>query len=120
MKKTIKKIYLNRKKRYLKKIFGIKTRPRISVFRSNKHIYAQLIDDKLGLTLTSCSTLDKSIKQTFEKANNKQAAFQIGIEIALRAKQKEIQFAVFDKGNNAYHGRVKNLADGAREGGLIF
>jgi large subunit ribosomal protein L18 len=125
MKKKIKKIYLQTKKRSLNKILGTALRPRLSVFRSNLHIYAQLIDDKIGQTLVSCSTIEKkflkenSDKETFIPSTQ-EAAFKVGIELANRALQKEIKKVVFDRAKRAYHGRVKNLADGAKQQGLIF
>jgi large subunit ribosomal protein L18 len=120
MKKKIKKIYLQKKKRYLKKIVGSSSRPRLSVFRSNIHIYAQLIDDSLGQTLVSYSTLEQKKEKTEKKRVNKQAAFEVGLELGKRARQKEISLIVFDRGNYSYHGKVQNLAEGARQEGLIF
>jgi large subunit ribosomal protein L18 len=128
MKKKVKKIYLQKKKRYLKKIVGNSIKPRLSVFRSNYHIYAQLIDDKLGHTLASCSTLDFEASnvlihvpsiEVFRSAT-KEAAFAVGLELANRALSKDIQTVVFDRQNRAYHGRIEKLADGARQKGLIF
>ena len=120
MKKRIKKLYLQQKKRALKKIFGTLEKPRLSVFRSHKHIYAQLIDDKNGKTLTACSTVDKLLVSSFENTATKEAAFQVGNELAKRAIQKEISTIVFDRGEKPYQGRIKNLAEGARQQGLIF
>ena len=120
MKRKVKKIYLQKKKRYLKKIVGNFKKPRLSVFRSNLHIYAQIIDDKLGHTLASCSTLDKSYEKKGEKNSNQEAAFEVGIQLAKRALQKEISFVVFDRGDRSYNGRIKNLAEGARKEGLSF
>jgi large subunit ribosomal protein L18 len=114
--KKKKKIYLQKKKRSLKKIIGNLQKPRLSVFRSNSHIYAQLIDDKSGHTLAACSTLELKIKESASQ----EAAFEIGKELAKRSLKKEISFIVFDKGRFAYQGRVKNLAEGARKEGLIF
>jgi large subunit ribosomal protein L18 len=118
MKKKTKKIYLQQKKRYLKKIVGTLSKPRLSVFRSHLHIYAQLIDDKEGQTLASCSTVDSEI--VFEETANQEAAFKVGEELAKRAIKKEIKNVVFDRGTRKYHGRVKSLAEGARKEGLIF
>ena len=99
------------------KISGTHDRPRLAVFRSANHIYAQLIDDTAGVTLAAASTLDKG----FEGAGgNKEAAHKVGLMIAERAKAKEIEEVVFDRGGFIYHGRVKELAEGAREGGLKF
>jgi large subunit ribosomal protein L18 len=125
MKKNVKKIYLQAKKRSLNKILGTSLRPRLSVFRSNLHIYAQLIDDKIGQTLVSCSTIEKKfLQENLDKDNfsssTKEAAFQVGIELANRALKKEIRKIVFDRGKRAYHGRLKNLAEGAKQQGLIF
>jgi large subunit ribosomal protein L18 len=120
MKKKIKKIYLQKKKRYLNKIVGSSNRPRLSVFRSNIHIYAQLIDDSLGQTLVSYSTLEQNKDKTQKKRVNKKTAFEVGIELGKRAVQKEIDWIVFDRGNYSYHGKVQKLAEGARQEGLIF
>ena len=120
MKKRLKKVYLQQKKRYLKKIVGNQLKPRLSVFRSHCHIYAQLIDDNTGRTLASCSTIDSKLSKTLEGTATQNAAFKVGEELAKRAIQKEIQTVVFDRGNKRYHGRVKSLAEGARQEGLIF
>ncbi len=99
------------------KISGTPERPRLNVFRSAKHIYAQLIDDVNGVTLASASTMDKE----FEGAGgNVEAARKVGQMIAKRALDKDINEVVFDRGGYLYHGRVKELAEGAREGGLNF
>ena len=99
------------------KISGTPECPRLNVFRSAKHIYAQLIDDVNGVTLASASTMDKE----FEGAGgNTEAARKVGQMIAKRALDKEIKDVVFDRGGYIYHGRVKELAEGAREGGLNF
>lgn len=110
-----------RKKRHLrvrKKLFGTAVRPRLNVFRSSKNIYAQLIDDQAGITLVSASTMDADLKAasgaTVDSARN------VGELIAKRAIEKGIKTIVFDRGGYLYHGRVKSLADGAREGGLDF
>jgi large subunit ribosomal protein L18 len=109
-----------RKKRVRAKIHGTEERPRLSVFRSNKHIYAQIIDDEKGMTLVAASSkeLEKEIKE--KKINKSQIAFQVGKLLAEKAKEKNITKVVFDRGAYKYHGRVKQLADGARENGLIF
>ena len=108
---------LKRHKRVRGKISGTPERPRLNVFRSNANIYAQIIDDVNGVTLVSASTLDK----TFDGATgNKEAARQVGKLIAERAKAKGIENVVFDRGGYIYHGRVQELAEGAREGGLEF
>lgn len=120
MKKKVKKLYLQQKKRSLKKIIGIFERPRLSIFRSHNHIYGQLIDDKQGKTLLSCSTIDKNLSKGLEITSNQEAAFAVGIELAKRALAKEITSIVFDRGVRPYHGRIKSLAEGARQEGLVF
>ena len=106
-----------RHKRVRGKISGTPARPRLNVFRSEKHIYAQLIDDTKGVTLCSASTLEK----TFEgRGSNKDAARKIGKIVAERAVAQGIDTVVFDRGGYIYHGRVKELAEAAREGGLSF
>jgi len=112
-----------RKRRHLrvrKKVFGTPERPRLCVFRSEKHIYAQIIDDTVGYTLVSASTLDKELRNSLEKTWNKVAAREVGKLIAKRALEKGIKTVVFDRGGFKYHGRVKELAEGAREAGLEF
>jgi large subunit ribosomal protein L18 len=100
------------------KLSGTEARPRLNVFRSNKHIYAQLIDDANGVTLASASTLDKEI--SIEATGNAEAAQKVGELIAKRAVEKGIKAVVFDRGGYLFHGRVKALADAARENGLEF
>ena len=108
---------LKRHRRVRAKISGTPERPRLNVFRSNRHIYAQLIDDVNGVTLASASTMDKG----FEGAGgNKEAARKVGKALAERAKARNIEEAVFDRGGYLYHGRVQELAEGARESGLKF
>ena len=99
------------------KISGTAERPRLNVFRSNANIYAQIIDDVTGKTLVSASTLDKEFEGA---AGNKEAARKVGKLVAERAKAKGIDTVVFDRGGYIYHGRVAELAEGAREGGLEF
>ena len=99
------------------KISGTADRPRLAVFRSNKHIYAQIIDDVQGKTLVSASSNEASFEGI---GSNKEAAKKVGTVIAERAKAKGIEVVVFDRGGYIYHGRVSELADGAREGGLKF
>ena len=99
------------------KISGTPERPRLNVYRSTKHIYAQLIDDVNGVTLASASSMDKDFEGT---GGNTEAARKVGTMIAERALAKNITEVVFDRGGYLYHGRVKELADGAREGGLKF
>lgn len=109
---------LHRHVRVRAKISGTPERPRLNVFRSNTNIYAQIIDDVAGVTLVSASTLDKS----FDGANggNKEAARKVGKLLAERALEKGIDTVKFDRGGYIYHGRVQELAEGAREGGLKF
>ncbi|BDG45563.1 MULTISPECIES: 50S ribosomal protein L18 [Parageobacillus] len=104
--------------RVRKKIFGTAERPRLNVFRSNKHIYAQIIDDMKAVTLVSASTLDKEFD--LESTGNIEAAKKVGELVAKRALAKGIKKVVFDRGGYLYHGRVKALADAAREAGLEF
>ncbi|MCC8111824.1 MAG: 50S ribosomal protein L18 [Ruminococcus sp.] len=112
-----KKARAKRHARVRSKISGTTQRPRLSVFRSAKHIYAQLIDDVNGVTLASASSLDKD----FEGAGgNVDGAKKVGEMIAKRAQEKNITTVVFDRGGYLYHGRVKELADSARENGLQF
>jgi large subunit ribosomal protein L18 len=118
MKKYTKKIYLQQKKRYLKKIIGTIEKPRLSVFRSHKHIYAQLIDDKNGNTLAFSSTLDKGLK--IENSATQEAAYSVGEMLGQKGLAKNITVVAFDKGTKPYHGRIRNIAEGARKAGLIF
>ncbi len=110
----------NREKRHLrvrKKVFGTVERPRLSVFKSEKNIYAQVIDDINGVTLVSASSLDKDFSA---KGGNKEGAKLVGEVVAKRAIEKGITEVVFDRGGYIYHGRVKELAEAAREAGLQF
>ena len=95
-------------------------RPRLSVFRSNKHIYAQIIDDGAGRTLAAASTVDKELRGKMKTGADREAAKAVGEAIAARAKKAGVEQVVFDRGGNLFHGRVKALADAAREGGLSF
>ena len=99
---------------------GTAERPRLAVFRSNNHIYAQIIDDTVGNTLVAASTMEKEIKASVEKTNDVAAAAAVGTAIAKKALDKGITEVVFDRGGYLYHGRVKALADAARENGLEF
>ena len=99
---------------------GTAERPRLAVFRSNNHMYAQIIDDTVGNTLVSASTLEKGIKAELEKTNNVDAAAYLGTVIAKRAIEKGIKEVVFDRGGFIYQGKVAALADAAREAGLEF
>jgi large subunit ribosomal protein L18 len=119
--KYILKRRIRRKKRVRKKVFGTPDRPRLSVYRSLKHIYAQIIDDTKGHTLVSCSTVSPELREEIKgKTKNKEAAKKVGLLLARKALEKGIKKVVFDKGYFKYHGRLKALADGAREGGLEF
>jgi large subunit ribosomal protein L18 len=106
--------------RIRKKLAGTPERPRLAVFRSQSHIYAQVIDDEAGQTLCAASSLDKDLKTEFKRGSNVAAAKGVGKLIAGRAKEKGIKAVVFDRGGFQYHGRIKALADAAREGGLKF
>ena len=99
---------------------GTESTPRLCVFRSLSHIYAQIIDDVAGNTLVSCSTLDKVVAESVKELTKKEAAKVVGTEIAKRALEKGITEVVFDRGGYIYTGRVESLADGAREAGLKF
>jgi len=118
MKKKLKKIYLQAKRRFRKKIIGTALRPRLAVFRSHKHIYAQLIDDKNGQTVASFSTLSKEKK--IEKSATKEAAFSVGVNLAKKALAIKISCVVFNRGNKPYLGRIQSLAEGCRKEGLLF
>jgi len=111
---------LKRHGRARQKIKGTTERPRLNVFRSNSHIYAQVIDDINGVTLASASTIDKELKDKLSSTQNKEAAKLVGDLVGKRALDKGIKEVVFDRGGNIYHGRVKELAEGAREAGLKF
>ncbi len=99
---------------------GSAERPRLAVFRSNNHVYAQVIDDVNGTTLVSASTLEKDIKAELKNTNDIEAAMKVGDVVAKRALEKGIKAVVFDRGGYIYHGKVKALADAAREAGLEF
>ncbi len=107
-----------RHRRVRKKISGTPERPRLSVFRSNRHIYAQLIDDTNGCTLASASSIEKDLELN-DKAKS-EVAMEVGRVLAKRAREKGLEKVIFERGGNLYHGRVKALAEGAREGGLVF
>ena len=109
-----------RHKRVRCKVKGTAEIPRLSVYRSLNHIYAQIIDDVKGNTLVTASTLDKEIKGALEGKDKKAQAFAVGELLAKKAKEKKISAVVFDRGGYLYTGRVQNLADGARKGGLEF
>lgn len=109
-----------RKMRVRKKVLGTDQRPRICVFKSSKHIYAQIISDDRGITLASVSTLSKSLAAEVENLKGVQAAKQVGLALARICREKHIAHVVFDRNGFLFHGRVKAVADGAREGGLAF
>lgn len=111
------KARLKRHRRVRAKISGTAARPRLNVFRSNQHIYAQLIDDVNGVTLVAASTMEKAFEGI---GSNKEAAKWVGEAIAKRAVEKGIEEVVFDRGGYLFHGRVKELADAARNSGLKF
>jgi large subunit ribosomal protein L18 len=106
--------------RIRKKIRGTPERPRLAVFRSQSHIYVQLVDDDAGRTLCAASSLDKDVKAKAERGSSISAAREVGMLIAGRAREKGVEGVVFDRGGVQYHGRVKALAEAAREGGLKF
>ncbi len=108
---------LKRHKRVRSKVSGTPERPRLNVFRSEKHIYAQVIDDVNGVTLCSASSVEKGFEGS---GSNREGARKVGQAVAERAKAKGIDTVVFDRGGYVYHGRVQELAEGAREGGLAF
>ena len=103
-----------------KRFSGTAERPRLAVFRSNNHVYAQVIDDVAGKTLVSASTLEKDIKAELKNTDDTDAATKVGEVVAKRALEKGIKAVVFDRGGYIYHGKVKALADAAREAGLEF
>ena len=107
-------------KRLRNTLSGTADRPRLAVFRSNNHMYAQIIDDTVGNTLVSASTLDKEVKADLEKTNNVEAAAKLGTVIAKKALDKGISTVVFDRGGFIYQGKIAALADAAREAGLEF
>ncbi|NGZ78060.1 50S ribosomal protein L18 [Saccharibacillus alkalitolerans] len=114
------KARLKRHLRVRKKIQGTVERPRLNVYRSEKHIYAQLIDDVNGVTIVSASTMDKELKSEITNGGNVEAARKVGTLVANRAKEKGHTVVVFDRGGYLYHGRIQALADAAREAGLEF
>lgn len=114
------KARLRRHKRVRKSVSGTSERPRLSVFRSLRHLYAQVIDDSIGKTLVCASTVDGEVAAQVEGMNKVQQAGVVGKVLALRSLSEGITKVVFDRGGYKYHGRVKALADAAREGGLEF
>ena len=109
---------LRRKRGIRRRIMGVPARPRLTVFRSARHMYAQLVDDLAGRTIASASTVEKADKPA--NGGNREAAEAVGKRIAERAKKAGVEKIVFDRNGFPYHGRVKSLADGVREGGLSF
>ena len=119
-KKSRSEVRVNKHRRLRNRFSGTAERPRLAVFRSNNHMYAQIIDDTVGNTLVSASTLQKDVKANLEKTNNVDAAAYLGTVIAKRAIEKGINTVVFDRGGFIYQGKIKALADAAREAGLEF
>jgi large subunit ribosomal protein L18 len=122
-KNKTKKLYLQKRKRIFSRIVGTILKPRLSIFKSNKNIYAQLINDYLGHTLVSYNTLNlKKEIGSLEFRNTKKAylSFLTGQKLAIKSKEKSINNIVFDRGNKRYHGHIKQFAEGARNQGLIF
>lgn len=120
MKDTRKSATQRRHYRLRRHLSGTSERPRLAVFRSNSHIYAQVIDDVAQHTIAAASTLDPDLKKSLESTANQDASAEVGKLVAQRAIAKGIQQVVFDRGGNLYHGRVKALAEAAREAGLTF
>ena len=119
-KKSRAEIRIKKHNRMRNRFSGTAERPRLAVFRSNNHMYAQIIDDTGGNTLVAASTLDKDVKAELEKTNNVEAAAYLGTVIAKKALDKGIKTVVFDRGGFIYQGKVQALADAAREAGLEF
>ena len=114
------KIRVNKHRRLRNRLSGTPNRPRLAVFRSNNHMYAQIIDDTVGNTLVAASTLQKDVKAELSKTNDVEAAAYLGTVIAKKALEKGITEVVFDRGGFIYQGKIKALADAAREAGLQF
>ena len=119
-KESRQKVRVKKHNRMRNRFSGTAERPRLAVFRSNNHMYAQIIDDTVGNTLVAASTLEKSVKAELEKTNNVDAAAYLGTVIAKRALEKGITTVVFDRGGFIYPGKIAALADAAREAGLEF
>lgn len=120
MKLTRKESKQRRHRRVRGKVSGSEERPRLSVFRSNEHIYAQVIDDTKHHTIVAASSVEPDLKSNLATGANREASVQVGKLIAARSLEKGITQVVFDRGGNLYHGRIKALADAAREAGLDF
>ena len=119
-KKSRQEVRAKKHRRMRNRLSGTAERPRLAVFRSNNHMYAQIIDDVAGTTLASACTLEKEVKAELEKTNNVEAAAYLGTVIGKRALEKGIETVVFDRGGYIYQGKVAALADAAREAGLEF
>ena len=119
-KKSRSEVRVNKHRKLRNRFSGTAERPRLAVFRSNNHMYAQIIDDTVGKTLVSASTVDKEVKAELEKTNNVDAAAYVGTVVAKRALEKGIKEVVFDRGGFIYQGKIQALADAAREAGLEF
>ena len=115
-----KKAALRRRRHVRKKVSGTPERPRLSVFRSNRHVYAQIIDDAAGVTLVAASTVAKGVRDQVTNAGNQKAAEAVGEALAKKALDVGIKCVCFDRNRYKYHGRVKSLADAARKAGLAF
>ena len=119
-KKSRSEVRVNKHRKLRNRFSGTAERPRLAVFRSNNHMYAQIIDDTVGNTLVSASTLQKDVKAELENTDDVKAAAYLGTVIAKKAIEKGITSVVFDRGGFIYHGKIKALADAAREAGLNF
>ena len=119
-KKSRSEVRVKKHRRIRNRLSGTPECPRLAVFRSNNHMYAQIIDDTVGKTLVSASTVDKEVKAELEKTNNVDAAAYVGTVVAKRALEKGIKEVVFDRGGFIYQGKIQALADAAREAGLEF
>ena len=119
-KKSRSEVRIKKHKRMRNRFSGTAERPRLSVFRSNNHMYAQIIDDSVGNTLVAASTLEKDVKAELKKTNDVEAAAYLGTVIAKKALDKGIKEVVFDRGGFIYQGKIKALAEAAREAGLEF
>ena len=119
-KESRQEVRVKKHKKIRNRFSGTTERPRLAVFRSNNHMYAQIIDDTVGKTLVAASTLEKDVKAELKKTNDVEAAAYLGTVIAKRAVEKGIKEVVFDRGGFIYHGKVQALAEAAREAGLKF
>ena len=119
-KKSRSEVRVNKHRKLRNRFSGTAERPRLAVFRSNNHMYAQIIDDTVGNTLVAASTVEKAVSAELEKTNNVDAAAYLGTVIAKRAIEKGINTVVFDRGGFIYHGKIAALAEAAREAGLEF